>query len=91
MATEVIMPKLGMTMSDGTVVKWLKEVGDEIPVDRVPSVLALDGERQRHLAHMGICLNPCSERSGLWERAEQILGAAVVTAKHGILLERGKV
>jgi pyruvate dehydrogenase E2 component (dihydrolipoamide acetyltransferase) len=30
MATKVIMPKLGMAMSDGTVVKWLKEDGAEV-------------------------------------------------------------
>jgi pyruvate dehydrogenase E2 component (dihydrolipoamide acetyltransferase) len=30
MATRVIMPKLGMAMSEGTVVKWLKEDGAEV-------------------------------------------------------------
>jgi pyruvate dehydrogenase E2 component (dihydrolipoamide acetyltransferase) len=30
MATEIIMPKLGMAMSEGTVVKWLKEDGTEV-------------------------------------------------------------
>ncbi|MDY7079818.1 MAG: dihydrolipoamide acetyltransferase family protein [Chloroflexota bacterium] len=30
MATEVIMPKLGMAVSDGTIVKWLKEDGAEV-------------------------------------------------------------
>jgi pyruvate dehydrogenase E2 component (dihydrolipoamide acetyltransferase) len=30
MATKIIMPKLGMAMSDGTVVKWLKEDGAEV-------------------------------------------------------------
>jgi pyruvate dehydrogenase E2 component (dihydrolipoamide acetyltransferase) len=30
MATKVIMPKLGMAMSEGTVVKWLKEDGAEV-------------------------------------------------------------
>lgn len=30
MATEIIMPKAGMAMEEGTVVKWLKEEGDEI-------------------------------------------------------------
>jgi pyruvate dehydrogenase E2 component (dihydrolipoamide acetyltransferase) len=30
MATKVIMPKLGMAMSEGTVVKWLKEDGVEV-------------------------------------------------------------
>jgi pyruvate dehydrogenase E2 component (dihydrolipoamide acetyltransferase) len=30
MATQVIMPKLGMAMSEGTVVKWLKNDGEEV-------------------------------------------------------------
>jgi pyruvate dehydrogenase E2 component (dihydrolipoamide acetyltransferase) len=30
MATELIMPKLGMAMKEGTVVKWLKEDGAEV-------------------------------------------------------------
>ena len=30
MAVEVLMPKLGLTMKTGTVVKWLKEEGDAV-------------------------------------------------------------
>ncbi|SKC87857.1 2-oxo acid dehydrogenase subunit E2 [Maledivibacter halophilus] len=30
MATEVIMPKAGMAMEEGTVIKWLKEEGDKV-------------------------------------------------------------
>lgn len=30
MATEVIMPKAGMDMEEGTVIKWLKNVGDSV-------------------------------------------------------------
>ena len=30
MATEIIMPKAGMSMEEGTIVKWLKEEGDEV-------------------------------------------------------------
>jgi pyruvate dehydrogenase E2 component (dihydrolipoamide acetyltransferase) len=30
MATEIIMPKLGMAMSEGTIVKWLKNDGAEV-------------------------------------------------------------
>jgi len=32
MATEVKMPQLGLTMEEGTIVKWLKKEGDEIKV-----------------------------------------------------------
>ena len=30
MATEVILPKLGQTMEEGTIVEWLKEEGEEV-------------------------------------------------------------
>ncbi len=30
MGTEVVMPRLGLTMIEGTLVKWLKSVGDEV-------------------------------------------------------------
>ena len=30
MAKTVVMPKLGLTMTEGTVSKWLKKVGDEV-------------------------------------------------------------
>ena len=30
MAKLVVMPKLGLTMTEGTVSKWLKKVGDEV-------------------------------------------------------------
>ena len=30
MATEIVMPKLGMVMSEGTVAKWFKEAGDKV-------------------------------------------------------------
>ena len=32
MAHEIIMPKAGMAMEEGTIVRWLKEIGDEIRV-----------------------------------------------------------
>ncbi|MHA1264493.1 MAG: 2-oxo acid dehydrogenase subunit E2 [Candidatus Helarchaeota archaeon] len=30
MVTQFVMPKLGMTMEEGTIIKWLKQEGDEI-------------------------------------------------------------
>ncbi|MPW24743.1 dihydrolipoyl dehydrogenase [Alkalibaculum sp. M08DMB] len=32
MATEIIMPKAGMDMEEGTVIKWLKQEGDQVSV-----------------------------------------------------------
>ena len=40
MATKVIMPKLGMAMSEGTVVKWLKPDGAEVKAGDQPVVMA---------------------------------------------------
>ena len=33
MATELYMPKMGMDMENGTIIKWLKNVGDKIEKD----------------------------------------------------------
>ena len=33
MATEIIMPKLGVTMSEGSVVRWMKQDGDTVTKD----------------------------------------------------------
>ena len=33
MATEVTLPALGESVTEGTVTRWLKQVGDEVAVD----------------------------------------------------------
>ncbi|MPM17443.1 Dihydrolipoyllysine-residue acetyltransferase component of pyruvate dehydrogenase complex [bioreactor metagenome] len=35
MATEIIMPQLGLTMEEGTIAKWIKQVGDKVAVGDV--------------------------------------------------------
>ena len=30
MSCEILMPKFGLTMTEGTVTKWLKSVGDQV-------------------------------------------------------------
>jgi pyruvate/2-oxoglutarate dehydrogenase complex dihydrolipoamide acyltransferase (E2) component len=35
MATEVILPKWGLTMEEGTLVAWLKKVGDRVEAGEV--------------------------------------------------------
>lgn len=35
MATEVILPKWGLTMEEGTLVSWLKEEGDRVEAGEV--------------------------------------------------------
>lgn len=36
---KVIMPKLGMLMEEGTVVKWLKKEGDSVKKDEVIAII----------------------------------------------------
>jgi pyruvate dehydrogenase E2 component (dihydrolipoamide acetyltransferase) len=46
MAVEILMPKLGLTMKTGTVVRWLKEEGD--PVQANEPVLEIETEKLSH-------------------------------------------
>jgi pyruvate dehydrogenase E2 component (dihydrolipoamide acetyltransferase) len=43
MPVEIIMPKMGMSMEEGTVVEWLKEKGD--PVKKGDSVVVISSEK----------------------------------------------
>lgn len=43
MASEILMPKLGLTMKTGTVTKWLKEVGD--PVAAKEPIIEMETEK----------------------------------------------
>ena len=43
MATEVILPKLGQTMEDGTIIEWLKQEGD--PVQRGEVLFTLESDK----------------------------------------------
>jgi Pyruvate/2-oxoglutarate dehydrogenase complex, dihydrolipoamide acyltransferase (E2) component, and related enzymes len=43
MATEIIMPKMGMGMEEGTVVEWLKQKGD--PVKKGESVVSISSDK----------------------------------------------
>ncbi|MBI5115894.1 2-oxo acid dehydrogenase subunit E2 [Candidatus Poribacteria bacterium] len=42
MPTEVIMPQIGETVVSGTIVKWLKEIGDQVAVDESLVEIATD-------------------------------------------------
>ncbi len=46
MAVEILMPKLGLTMKTGTVLKWLKEEGDEVAATE--PVLEIETEKLSH-------------------------------------------
>jgi pyruvate/2-oxoglutarate dehydrogenase complex dihydrolipoamide acyltransferase (E2) component len=43
MAVELTMPKFGLTMSEGNIVRWLKNEGD--PVQENESVLEIETEK----------------------------------------------
>lgn len=46
MAVEILMPKLGLTMKTGTVVKWLKDEGDTVKIKE--PVLEIETEKLSH-------------------------------------------
>ena len=46
MAVEIIMPKLGLTMKTGTIIKWLKETGDVIIAGE--PVIEIETEKLSH-------------------------------------------
>jgi pyruvate dehydrogenase E2 component (dihydrolipoamide acetyltransferase) len=43
MVKEIILPKLGQTMEEGTIIEWLKEEGD--PVDRGEVIFSLESDK----------------------------------------------
>jgi pyruvate/2-oxoglutarate dehydrogenase complex dihydrolipoamide acyltransferase (E2) component len=43
MRKEVIMPKIGLDMTEGTVVQWLKQVGDH--VEKGELLLEVEGDK----------------------------------------------
>jgi len=43
MVTEIILPKLGQTMEEGTIIEWLKEEGDAI--DRGEAVFTIESDK----------------------------------------------
>ena len=43
MAVEVLMPKLGMSMEEGSIVKWLKQEGE--PVAKEEPLLEIESEK----------------------------------------------
>ena len=43
MSEVIVMPKLGMTMTEGTIIEWYKEVGD--PVSEGEAVLMISSEK----------------------------------------------
>lgn len=46
MTTEIIMPKLGLTMTEGTVDKWEKKVGDHVEIGDV--LCSISSEKLTH-------------------------------------------
>ena len=86
MPTEVVIPKLGMTMKEGTIVEWVVPDGAAVAVDDVIFILSTDkldtditaevAGTLRHAAAAGEC-HPCSTVVG-WIFAEGEVGAPAV-------------
>jgi len=43
MSETIVMPKLGMTMTEGTIMEWLKEIGD--PVEKGEAIVTISSEK----------------------------------------------
>ena len=43
MSFDIIMPKLGLTMTEGTIIKWLKAEGDKVTLGE--SILEIETEK----------------------------------------------
>lgn len=90
MATEVVIPKLGMTMKEGTIVEWVVPDGAHVEVDDVVFVLSTDkldtevtAEVAGTLRHGAAALecHPCGTVVGWILAADEVAPAA--TNGHG--------
>ena len=56
MATEIKMPKNGMDMTEGVIVRWLKNVGDKVSGGEVIGTMgkrtAQDDDTKKHFLHL---------------------------------------
>ncbi len=88
MATNVLMPKLGLTMTEGTVVKWNKSVGDtvkageslvEIETDKINNVIdaPADGLLLKVLVNEGDAMEVSGLLAIIGEQGEKIESDAV--------------
>ena len=48
MATEITMPKLGLTMTEGTVDNWAKKEGDAVSKGEVVCTISSEKTKLRH-------------------------------------------
>lgn len=63
MSTELIMPKLGMTMKTGTVVEWLKQKGDGVKKGETVAVITSDKlEKDIEAPQDGVLLEIVAEK-----------------------------
>ena len=49
--TEVMMPQMGESITEGTITKWLKKVGDTVQRDEPIFEISTEGRRRDSLAH----------------------------------------
>jgi len=82
MSETIVMPKLGMTMTEGTITEWYKEVGD--PVEKGEAILMISSEKLNQDIESpinGVLLSKNGEVD-----AELKVGAAI-----GMIGEKGEV
>ena len=56
MITEIVMPKMGESINEGTILEWRKKVGDTIELDEIPLRLVQIRLIQRYHLHARVSL-----------------------------------
>ena len=98
MATEVLMPKLGLTMTEGTVDQWFKNEGDTVEKGEV--VCTISSEKLTHdveAPEAGVISNlvavgqevPCKEPIAVIGAAGEVVQSAAPTPKEERILVSG--
>ena len=55
MITEIVMPKMGESINEGTILEWRKKVGDTIELDEILLEIGTDTVSYTHLTLTTIC------------------------------------
>lgn len=74
MAYNILMPKLGLTMQEGTVSRWLKKEGDEVKKDEpIVEIMTDKITNQMEAAHSGI-LKKILVEEGQTAKVSEVIG-----------------
>lgn len=87
MATEVVMPRLSLTMKEGTVGKWYRKEGE--PVEKGEPIVEVISEKATY--DLEAPASGVLRRIFVWEGSDVLVNAvlAVIAARDEVLTERG--